>query len=141
MLLIGLDLLEWIALRRVHEGGVALHGSEYLHWGRKVPCYLPEGFSRLVETGLTELLDPGCSSGLRRIAPTSRGQERYRELSTKRGLSVDPERSSGGCSVTLTGRIPDCGRSGAPVGRRLSDPLYSRRPAGPEGPHSAVARH
>ncbi|MGH3914460.1 MAG: hypothetical protein ACRDTC_13805 [Pseudonocardiaceae bacterium] len=30
MYLIGIELLDWIALRRVNEGGVALHGPEHL---------------------------------------------------------------------------------------------------------------
>ncbi|MGH3938992.1 MAG: hypothetical protein ACRDTG_10215 [Pseudonocardiaceae bacterium] len=123
MLLTGLDLLEWIALRRVHEGGVALHGSQYLHWGQKVPCYLPEVFDRLVETGLTEALEPGCSSGLCRVVPTFRGHDRYQELTAKRGLSPDPEQSSGGCSVAPDPPLSrDGGRSGAPAGRWLSQP-------------------
>ncbi|MGQ0777688.1 MAG: hypothetical protein ACT4NY_25315 [Pseudonocardiales bacterium] len=127
MLLTGLDLLEWIALRRVHEGGVALHGSQYLHWGQKVPCYLPEVFDRLVEMGLTELLDPGCSSGLRCVAPTSRGQDRYQELTAKRGLSRDPEQPSGSCSVA-----PDRPSSSIAAGRGLR-PFVSERPPAPDG--------
>ncbi|MGH3937110.1 MAG: hypothetical protein ACRDTG_00515 [Pseudonocardiaceae bacterium] len=99
MLLTGFDLLEWIALRRVYEGGVALDGSQYLHWGQKVPCYLPEVFDRLVEAELIEPINPGCASGLRRVVPTFRGHDRYQELTAKRGLSRDPEQSSGGCSV------------------------------------------
>lgn len=48
MHLTGTELLDWIALRRVSEGGVALHGLEHLDHGRKMPCYLPDVFSRLV---------------------------------------------------------------------------------------------
>lgn len=99
MHLTGTELLDWIALRRVHEGGVARHGSEHLDWGRKVPCYLPEVFDRLAEAELTELLDPDYSAGLRRVVCTPQGLDRYQELTTKRGLSVYPEQSSGDCSV------------------------------------------
>jgi len=98
MRLTGIELLDWIALRRVTEGGVALYGSEYVHWGRKVPCYLPEVFARLVEAELADLLDVDCE-GLRRMVVTARGVDRYQGLSAKRGLPVDPEQSSGGCSV------------------------------------------
>lgn len=42
MHLTGSELLDWIGLRRVHEGGVEMHGVEHVDWGRKVPCYLPE---------------------------------------------------------------------------------------------------
>ncbi|MGQ0776900.1 MAG: hypothetical protein ACT4NY_21195 [Pseudonocardiales bacterium] len=82
MLLTGTELLDWIALRRAHEGGVALHGPEYLHWGLKVPCYLPE-VDRLIETELAELLDPDCSGGPHRVVLTSRGYGRYRELTAE----------------------------------------------------------
>jgi len=98
MHLTGTELLDWLALRRVNEGGVARHGSEYVHWGRKVPCYLPEVFGRLVETELTDLLEVNCE-GLRRMVLTSRGRDHYQRLSSKRGLPVDPEQSSGDCSV------------------------------------------
>jgi len=99
MHLTGTELLDWIALRRVHEGGVALHGSEYVHWGRKVPCYLPGVFGRLADAELTELRDPDFPGGPRRVVLTPRGRKRYRELTAKRGAWVDPEQSSGGCSV------------------------------------------
>ncbi len=36
MHLIGTELLDWIALRRVSEGGMALHGPEHLDRGRKI---------------------------------------------------------------------------------------------------------
>lgn len=63
MHLTGTELLDWIALRRVYEGGVAMHGSEHLDRGRKVPCYLPDAFCRLADAELSELRDPGLSQG------------------------------------------------------------------------------
>lgn len=36
MHLTGTELLNWIALRRVHEGGVARHGSAHVDWGLAV---------------------------------------------------------------------------------------------------------
>ncbi|MGH3937802.1 MAG: hypothetical protein ACRDTG_04080 [Pseudonocardiaceae bacterium] len=131
MHLTGTELLDWIALRRVHEGGVAMHGSVYVHWGRKVPCYLPEVFGRLVETELAELLDVDCSEELHRMTLTSPGLARFRGLIAKRGLFVNPEQSSGDCSVPLADRCPDCGRPG-PSGRSLVEwtprPTPSDRP-------------
>ena len=83
----------------MHEGGVALHASGYVHWGLKVPCYLPEVFDRLADAELTELLDPDHSGEPRRVVPTSRGRSRYQELSAKHDVCLDPEQSSGACSV------------------------------------------
>lgn len=105
MHLTGPELLDWIALRRVHEGGVARHGSGYVDWGRKVPCYLPEVFARLADTALTGLLDPD-SAGLRRVVCTPRGRDRYQKLTAKRAPCADPEQSSGDCPV-----LPDRNRA------------------------------
>ena len=106
MRLTGTELLDWIGLRRVHEGGVALHGSGYVYWGQTVPCYLPEVFDRLISAELTELRDPDFPRGLRRIVLTSRGQGRYQELTAKRGIPVDPARPSGDCSVLPDRPLP-----------------------------------
>jgi len=99
MHLTGTELLDWIGLRRVREGGVALYDSGYVQWGRKVPCYLPEIFDRLISAELIELLDSACSREPRRVVLTSCGRDRYQELTAKRGFPVDPEQSSGDCSV------------------------------------------
>lgn len=128
MHLIGDELLAWIGLRRVHEGGVARRGAEYLDWGRKVPCYLPEVFDRLAEAGLTELFDRDCA-GLRRVGCTPRGSDRYQELTAKRGLPVDPEQSSGDCSVP-----PD--RPSFPLRPVRASPERAARPAGPPRDHT-----
>ncbi|MGH3940499.1 MAG: hypothetical protein ACRDTG_18050 [Pseudonocardiaceae bacterium] len=80
---------------------MALHGSVHLDRGRKMPCYLPDAFHRLAEAELTELLSPDWSGGLRRVVLTPRGQARYQELAAKRDPYLDPEQSSGACSVPL----------------------------------------
>lgn len=96
MHLTGPELLDWIGLRRVHEGGVALRGSGYVEWGRKVPCYLPEVFGRLAEAELTDLLDVDCA-GLRRVVLTPCGGDRYQELTVRGGSAVCAEQ---GCSAS-----------------------------------------
>ncbi|MGQ0774123.1 MAG: hypothetical protein ACT4NY_06855 [Pseudonocardiales bacterium] len=63
MHLTGIELLDWIALRRVSESGVALYGPEHLDHGMKMPCFLPEVFARVAEAGLTEVLDPDFPGG------------------------------------------------------------------------------
>lgn len=94
--LAGIELLDWLALRRVGEGGVAMLGSHYLDRGRRVPCFLPEALRRLAEGKLTELLDSDSPGGLRRVVITSRGRARYRELSAMRGLGPCPDRGRSG---------------------------------------------
>ncbi|MGH3937131.1 MAG: hypothetical protein ACRDTG_00620 [Pseudonocardiaceae bacterium] len=98
MHLTGTELLDWIALRRVSEGGVALHGPEHLDHGRKMPGYLPDAFSRLATAELIEARDPDFPGGPCRLVLTLSGRERYQELKTKRDL-IGPEQPSGGCSV------------------------------------------
>ncbi|MGH3913362.1 MAG: hypothetical protein ACRDTC_08130 [Pseudonocardiaceae bacterium] len=91
----GVELVERIALRRVGGGGVVMLGAHYLDHGRKVPCYLPEVFGRLADTGLTALLDPDHPGGLRRVVITSPGRVRYQELSAMRSPAAGPDHSSG----------------------------------------------
>ncbi|MGH3899955.1 MAG: hypothetical protein ACRDTA_17295 [Pseudonocardiaceae bacterium] len=107
MHLTGVELLDWIALRRVSEGGVALHGLEHLDHGRKMPCYLPDAFRRLAAAGLTEVGDPDFPGGPSRVVLTPHGRGRHQELSAQRALT-SPEQPSGGCSI-----LPD--RPGIPV--------------------------
>ncbi len=95
MHLTGIELLDWIALRRVHEGGVTVLDFGYVRWGRKVPCYLPEIFDRLSDAELISSLDVDFSTESRRVVLMPRGLDRYQELTAKRGTSVDPEQSSG----------------------------------------------
>ncbi|MGH3939138.1 MAG: hypothetical protein ACRDTG_10990 [Pseudonocardiaceae bacterium] len=78
--LTGPELLDWIALRRVSEGGVTMLGAHYLDHGQRVPCYLPEAVRRLADAELTELLDPNHPGGAQRVVITSRGRTRYQEL-------------------------------------------------------------
>ncbi|MGH3928390.1 MAG: hypothetical protein ACRDTF_00255 [Pseudonocardiaceae bacterium] len=89
--LTGPELLDWIALRRVYQGGVAMLGSHYLDHGQRVPCYLPEACRRLADAELIELLDPDYPGGLRRVVITSHGRARYQELSAIRGHAAGPD--------------------------------------------------
>ncbi|MGH3914614.1 MAG: hypothetical protein ACRDTC_14590 [Pseudonocardiaceae bacterium] len=49
-------LYEWLALRRVHDGGVARSAGAYFDHGRPTPGHLTEVFDRLVWTGLVAVL-------------------------------------------------------------------------------------
>lgn len=85
------ELVEWIALRRVCGGGVAMIGGRYFDGGRRVPCYLPDTLDGLARAGLIALADIDAW-GLRRVAPTRDGRTRYRELSALRHTPSTPTR-------------------------------------------------
>lgn len=99
--LTGTDLLDWIALRRICEGYVAMFGSEYFDHGRRVPCYLPEVFGRLAEAELTELRDADFPGGRRGIVLTPLGRDRYHDLEAMRRSSLYLDRLPDGWSVPL----------------------------------------
>ena len=82
--LAGPDLYAWMALRRVHGGGVARFEGCYYDSGRRMPCFLPDVFDELAEAGLLTLAepDPG-TAGLRRAALTSEGCARLAALSER----------------------------------------------------------
>lgn len=65
MHLTGTELLDWIALRRVHEDGVEMRGSEYVGWGRKVPCYI----DRIAKKICTITYPPSTQAGWDRYFP------------------------------------------------------------------------
>ncbi|MGH8571613.1 MAG: hypothetical protein ACREX8_03425, partial [Gammaproteobacteria bacterium] len=75
----GAELVEWIALRRVCGGGVAMVGGSWFDLGRLVPCYLPDTLDGLRRDGLIALTEVD-EWGLRRAAATLAGRARYVEL-------------------------------------------------------------
>ncbi|MGQ0779283.1 MAG: hypothetical protein ACT4NY_33525 [Pseudonocardiales bacterium] len=74
-------LYERIALRRVHDGGVAKVAGVYLDHGRPTPDYLAEVFDRLIWTGWATVADGNPLWQLRRLSLTDTGQARYAALS------------------------------------------------------------
>ena len=70
---------EWLALFRVHEGGVTRLDGDYLNHGRPVADYLAVVLDELIRT---ELLALGRStpSGQQQVCVTHAGQVRYTEL-------------------------------------------------------------
>ncbi|MGH3906240.1 MAG: hypothetical protein ACRDTE_18965 [Pseudonocardiaceae bacterium] len=71
------EVIEWIALRRAHEGGVKKVNTTYTSWGRPVPCYLPGVFDALTEAGLLFLIE---IDGSARLMPTLDGRTRFSVL-------------------------------------------------------------
>lgn len=85
-------LYEWIALRRVHEGGTAKSAGAYLDHGRPIPGYLTTVFDWLILTGLVTVAEGDPLWELRRLSLTDFGQARYMTLREQRRtyLAVPP---------------------------------------------------
>lgn len=71
---------EWLALHRVHEGGVTTLGGEYFNAGRPVSGELADTFGVLIGSGLLALGQPD-PIGRQQVCVTHIGQARYSELS------------------------------------------------------------
>lgn len=74
--LAGADLYDWIALRRVSEGGVAQVGDRWLENGHRVPGYVTDALTELLAGGLVALADQDPYS-LQRATLTDTGTARY----------------------------------------------------------------
>ncbi len=70
----------WIALRRVHRGGVANLTGHWFDSGHLMPGYLAEALDGLRQGGLVAVADDPEPGGLRRASVTDRGSARYLEL-------------------------------------------------------------
>lgn len=70
---------EWLALLRVHEGGVAIRDGEYLNHGQPVAGYLAAALDELLRTGHLAL-GRATPSGHQQVCVTRAGQARYAEL-------------------------------------------------------------
>jgi hypothetical protein len=95
------ELAEWMALRRVCGGGVAMAGDCYLDLGRPMPGYLDDPLDGLRRRGLAELVE--CPGGCYwRLTPTSEGRDRYDALSLRRGIPPPEHLPCGGDLPTGT---------------------------------------
>ena len=75
------ELVDWMALSRVHAGGLVHYHGEYLDSGALMSRYLiPELlFDVLVRVGLLTV-DPPDQLGLETLSLTEAGQARYEQL-------------------------------------------------------------
>jgi hypothetical protein len=70
----GPELFAWLALRRVHNGGVIQFEGHYYDAGRRVTCFLPDVFDQLIGSGLIALAEPDPEwPGQRRASLTCEG--------------------------------------------------------------------
>jgi len=83
-------LYQWIALRRVGDGGVERAWGGYLDRGRPTPGYLGAVFDQLTWTGWVRVEDG--DQARRRLCLTESGAARYAQLCRQRSV---PARSRG----------------------------------------------
>lgn len=70
---------EWLALLRVHEGGVTTLGGRFLNHGQPVADYLAAALAELIRSELLAL-GRATPSGQQQVCVTHAGQVRYAEL-------------------------------------------------------------
>ena len=85
------ELIDWMALSRVHGGGVVRYREEYLDGGAPMPRYLlPELlFDVLLRVGLLTLDQPD-QLRLETVSLTDAGQARYNELCRSKRQQQEP---------------------------------------------------
>lgn len=120
--LAGTDLLDWIALRRVSDGGVTNLDGCWLDGGRRVPGYVTETLGELLAAGLIVLADQQ-SGGMRRSTLTDCGAARYQRLAQQRQAVPDD---------VISGRprvepFPASAPRGRPVPHEQSDGTHPSR--------------
>ncbi|MGH3916208.1 MAG: hypothetical protein ACRDTC_22800 [Pseudonocardiaceae bacterium] len=72
-------LFEWVALCRVHDGGVILVEGDYIQHGRVIVGDVADTITRLIDTGYLALGTPD-PRGHRTVCVTATGQTRCAEL-------------------------------------------------------------
>lgn len=85
-LLTDADLYDWIALRRVNDGGIARAGDRWFDSGLRVPGYVTEALTALCGNGLVTLAegDEWDVWAMRRATLTDAGTVRYQWLCQQR---------------------------------------------------------
>ncbi|MGH3695059.1 MAG: hypothetical protein ACRDRX_13910 [Pseudonocardiaceae bacterium] len=73
------DLLAWIVLSRVNNGGVTRQDDHYFDRGEPAPDYLAGPFADLTDTGSLVLGDPD-PTGRQQVTITDAGYARYGQL-------------------------------------------------------------
>ncbi|MGH3941493.1 MAG: hypothetical protein ACRDTG_23265 [Pseudonocardiaceae bacterium] len=81
------EVTEWLALLRVHEGGVTRLAGHYLNCGWPVAGYLADVLDELIDTGFLALAQPN-PIGQQQVCVTYSGQARYAVLSEHGGWTA-----------------------------------------------------
>ena len=84
--------IEWLALLRVHEGGLTTLDGRFLNHGQPVAGYLADAIEELIRTGHLALGRPD-PIGIQQVSVTHSGQVRFAELAISSGVG---EASHGG---------------------------------------------
>lgn len=67
--LTGADLQDWMALRRVSDGGVTMLGECWLEGGHRLPGYITEALTALCQRGLATLTAANPEAWPERYSP------------------------------------------------------------------------
>ncbi|MPZ67783.1 MAG: putative ATP-grasp-modified RiPP [Pseudonocardiaceae bacterium] len=107
-------VIEWMALRRVHEGGVTALRSRFLHRERPVADYLAEALDALIRTEHLALGRPDPIGALQ-VRATYAGQIKYTTLNrrTAAAQSVNEEKPTAMGSI-LNDPLASVGVRGVP---------------------------
>ncbi|MFY9806602.1 MAG: hypothetical protein WCC38_18655 [Pseudonocardiaceae bacterium] len=81
--LAGTDLYDWMALRRVKAGGIALRGDHWLEHGRRIPGYVAGALAASCDSSAVTLAEPDHWR-MRRAALTNAGSARFQQLCRQR---------------------------------------------------------
>jgi len=81
--LVGTDLYDWVALRRVSAGGTTRMGDHWFDHGRLVPGYVADALTTLCDNGLVAVATLDVW-GMQRAALTGAGTARYQQLGRHR---------------------------------------------------------
>lgn len=108
--LAGVDLYDWIALRRVSGGGVVKLDPVWLESGRRVPGYVTDALTALCQRGLVTLTEP---DPIARAAFTDAGTDRYELLCQQRHEALQ---------ISVPQHVCTCRR----VGADNLDPAWTR---------------
>ncbi|MGH3438561.1 MAG: hypothetical protein ACRDRN_19085 [Sciscionella sp.] len=88
------DLLAWIVLSRVHDGGVTWQHGDFFDRGVLAPDYLAGPFARLTNTGSLALADHD-PTGRQQVRITDAGRTRSAQLRSAAARPLDPGRAAG----------------------------------------------
>lgn len=142
----GADLYDWIALRRVSDGLVAIQNGLWLESGRRMPGYVTDTLTALAEQRLVTLAKPD-PWGMARATLTGAGSIRYEQLSRQRKTALrvpppqfgtprarsDPKDLASAPLITLAEaeNVGFVQQHSTPTGLRVSDPQFlTKTPAG-----------
>ncbi|MFN2495176.1 MAG: hypothetical protein ABR608_04610 [Pseudonocardiaceae bacterium] len=114
----GDELLEWLVLRRVADGGVVKVGTTYLDGGRRTSGHLAGPLEELIAAGLLGPADPDpAMEATARVGLSAIGRTRYAQLRQRPWAVSPPEYATRTTATPAPARASRGARcSGCPAG-------------------------